>query len=50
MFGLSAEPERVPFVPSGMIRTALATAAASALVFHLGGCQRGPAMPSPDAA
>lgn len=32
-----------------MIRAALATAAASALVFHLGGCQKGPASPSPDA-
>ncbi|SMC78005.1 hypothetical protein SAMN06272759_10719 [Novosphingobium sp. B1] len=33
-----------------MIRTALATAAASALVFHLGGCQRGPAAPTDGAA
>ncbi|MCX7285792.1 MAG: hypothetical protein NTX28_17425 [Novosphingobium sp.] len=32
-----------------MIRTALAFAAASALVFHLGGCQKGPGSPSPDA-
>ncbi|NLR69804.1 hypothetical protein HGI47_02795 [Novosphingobium sp. ERN07] len=32
-----------------MIRTALALATASALVFHLGGCQKGPASPSPDA-
>ncbi|MGV3510955.1 MAG: hypothetical protein ACO1OX_03015 [Novosphingobium sp.] len=31
-----------------MIRTALVTAAASALVFHLGGCQKGPASPAPD--
>lgn len=30
-----------------MIRTALAFAAASALVFYLGGCQRGPATPAP---
>lgn len=29
-----------------MIRTAFATAAASALVFHLGGCQKGPAAPA----
>lgn len=33
-----------------MIRTALAFAAASALVFHLGGCQRGPATPAPSAS
>lgn len=32
-----------------MIRTALTLATASALVFHLGGCQKGPASPSPDA-
>lgn len=31
-----------------MIRTALALATASAIVFHLGGCQKGPASPSPD--
>lgn len=34
----------------GMIRTALATAAASALVFHLGGCQKGPAAPAPESS
>lgn len=33
-----------------MIRTALATAAASALVFHLGGCQKGPASPAAETA
>jgi hypothetical protein len=33
-----------------MIRTALATAAASALVFHLGGCQKGPAAPTSEGA
>ncbi|MDP3550678.1 MAG: hypothetical protein Q8R81_09800 [Novosphingobium sp.] len=32
-----------------MTRIALAFAAASALVFNLGGCQKGPASPSPDA-
>ena len=31
-----------------MIRTALVMAAMSALVFHLGGCQRGPASPAED--
>lgn len=33
-----------------MIRTALVMATASALVFHLGGCQRGPASPAEDTA
>lgn len=33
-----------------MTRTTFALAAASALVFHLGGCQKGPATPAPAAS
>jgi hypothetical protein len=31
-----------------MVRSCLVAALASALVFHLGGCQKGPASPAPD--
>lgn len=33
-----------------MVRSCLVAAMASALVFHLGGCQKGPASPSPEPA